>query len=477
MNRKNNTLIITLVFILTSSLSGGWWLSQTTMLKIEPQTVLLINYILAGLAIASLFVLLYVLWKTNGASSHDNTPTNNIYGRNIPFWNSMFNGNETGTHAQQNIASLNISIDALTHLIEEPDSVEPFFMLLNDIEQLTNAASSAIFITPDTSSQFVLLACTDPGDIIWSNTLPHKILTRTIGNEENNKIIEFHDEKQSPGFKYIFVFLNNVDQDFSFLVLKIPVTSKLTDTTRLNLKRHSERLSCIVSSVRSARLKLRNVQYEERATIARELHDSLAQSLSYLKIQSSRLQSMLTDSDMQNLKNAMEIDAMMQDVRTTLNVAYRHLRELITTFRLTMGGKDFSQALNDSVEEFSKRSGIAFDVDNRLPDNVLTVMEETQLLHIIRESLSNVVRHSHATSALVSIHYSKQGQVTASIEDDGIGLHDIPNPEHHFGIIIMQERAHSINGDIKFVERPGGGARLTVLFSAGKQINVTSNFI
>ena len=243
----------------------------------------------------------------------------------------------------------------------------------------------------------------------------------------------------------------------------------------MTLLEHSNRLANIISSVRLARLKLRHAKYEERAVIARELHDSLAQSLSYLKIQTSRLQNILTDSDIQAYSKAMEIDAMMQDLRSNLNIAYRHLRELISTFRLTMDGKNFSQALTDSVEEFSKRSGIAFDIDNRLPADILTVTEETQLLHIIRESLSNLVRHSQAKIALLSIHYNNSGQVTTMVEDDGIGLPDISNPEQHFGIIIMQERAHSIGGNISLNERADGGARLKIVFHASKYIAGKSN--
>ncbi len=365
--------------------------------------------------------------------------------------------------------SLNIANKALIQLVKEPDSTEPFFLLLNEIEELTNAKSSAIFITPHSATQLVLLACTDPNDEIWSDIVPFQILPEAIEVEESNEIMEFYEDKQRPKFKFICVCLNKRVQDLAFLVIKIPNRSNMSDVVVSNLKERSERLSNIISSVQLARLKLRKAQFQERATIARELHDSLAQSLSYLKIQSSRLQNILTASDMQGLGKAMEIDAMMQDLRMNLNIAYRHLRELISTFRLTMGGKDFSQALNDSVEEFSKRSGIAFDIDNRLPADVLSVTEETQLLHIIRESLSNVVRHSRAKFALISILYTEQGQVKASVEDDGIGIPDISNPEQHFGIIIMQERAHTIGGDINLTERPGGGACLTILFQAGKQ--------
>lgn len=453
-------------------------------ININTSSRLVTNNVLFIIAIILLLLLCYVLYKlyfgkifTNDGSKDTKHGLNNTKpDRSGIYWKNIFNANKTYSNTQQHITSLNIANQALTQLIEEPESIEPFFMLMNDIEKLTNATSSAIFITPNPSSQLVLLACTDPNDAIWSNAVPHKILPRmTIDDDDNSQILEFYDDAQSPEFKYVCIFLNRTVHCFSFLVLKIPTKFIMSDAVTLNLKEYSERLSSIVSSVQSARLKLRNAQFEERATIARELHDSLAQSLSYLKIQTSRLQSILTGSDIQAYSKSMEIDAMMQDLRSNLNIAYRHLRELISTFRLTIGGKNFSQALTDSVEEFAKRSGIAFDIDNRLPADILTVTEETQLLHIIRESLSNVVRHSQANFALLSIHYNKSGQITSVIEDDGIGLPDVSNSERHFGIIIMQERAHSIGGNISLTERVDGGACLKIVFQASKHIDAISN--
>ena len=376
---------------------------------------------------------------------------------------------------QQYINTLNITHNALLQLIEDPESTEPFILFLNEIDKLTKAISSAIFISTDSSTQLSLLASTEQSDSELFDVVSERILPKIASFETDKKITEIFEETIQPNYKFIWIQLNQDSQGVSLLILKMTHDTELSDATISTLLEYTSRLANIVTSVRKARLKLRQTQYEERAVIARELHDSLAQSLSYLKIQTSRLQKILTDNEIQTFSKYMEVDSMMQDLRSNLNIAYRHLRELISTFRLTMGGKNFSQALSDSVEEFSKRSGIAFDIDNRLPTDILTVTEETQLLHIIRESLSNVVRHSQAKISLISIHYNDIAQVTAIIEDDGIGLPDVSNPEQHFGIIIMQERAHSIGGNISLTERVNGGACLKIVFRASKHIEKTSN--
>jgi len=379
-------------------------------------------------------------------------------------------------YQSDNTAREQLALEALTQLVKQPESTKPFVLLLNDIEKLSGALSSAIFVASDPSSELSLWTSTDPDDTGWQTIVVDNKLPNTGMIESNTNMMKSIEMPGEVPVKYYFTRLCHGSDDFSILVLKCPADHSLPDSLNNIFSDHIERLTNIVSSVRFARLKLRHAQYEERAVIARELHDSLAQSLSYLKIQTSRLQKILTASEMQEHSNSIEIDAIMQDIRINLNIAYRHLRELISTFRLTMGGKDFSQALMDSVGEFAKRSSIAFDIDNRLPSGVLTVSEETQLLHIIRESLSNIVRHSRARLALISIHYN-DGQVKASIEDDGVGLINISDQEQHFGILLMQERAHSIGGSINLSERSGGGTCLVVRFQTEKHTDIDTSEI
>ena len=90
---------------------------------------------------------------------------------------------------------------------------------------------------------------------------------------------------------------------------------------------------------------------EERSAIARELHDSLAQSLSCLKIQVACLQ--MHGSERLPKKT----DNLLQQMRDELNTAYRQLRELLTTFRLTLNTPGLRAALQHAVDEFSRRMG------------------------------------------------------------------------------------------------------------------------
>ncbi len=219
----------------------------------------------------------------------------------------------------------------------------------------------------------------------------------------------------------------------------------------------------IMISVQLAQQQRRHDLYEERAAISRELHDSLAQSLAYLKIQASRLD--------QSLQNTSEPDPVgsppediLGDLRETLRDAYRQLRELMTTFRLTMHGKSFRHAVRDSVDEFTIRSNIGFELDNAWRDDVLSVEEEMQVLQIIREALYNIVRHSQADHARISLtHHGNVHRL--NIQDNGIGMNAGHRKLRNLGLVIMQERARRLDGAMRIAAPDEGGTQIEITFT------------
>jgi two-component system, NarL family, nitrate/nitrite sensor histidine kinase NarX len=198
---------------------------------------------------------------------------------------------------------------------------------------------------------------------------------------------------------------------------------------------------------------------EERAVIARELHDSLAQSLSYLKFQLARLQTVFGQHTLES-----GVDEIVNDMREGLDSAYRELRELLTTFRVRMDVRGLDFVLEEAIEEFSIRSSLNFTLDNRLQECKLSVNEEFHLLHVIREALSNIVRHSGAKKVTIALVYQSTGNVMVTIDDDGKGCTFDENKPHHYGLAIMTERAYCLGGKIEILPRRKGGTRVRLLF-------------
>ena len=198
---------------------------------------------------------------------------------------------------------------------------------------------------------------------------------------------------------------------------------------------------------------------EERGVIARELHDSLAQSLTYLKIQATRLSLLARSGEKTQL-----VDDALGELKEGLNTAYRQLRELLTTFRLQMDGQGLAPALATTVDEFNARGNVAVHLDNKLEVSPFSVNEEIHVLQLVREALSNAVRHAQATQVTVSLGYEDEEIVRISVEDNGIGIPQKAERNQHYGLAIMQERAHSLRGDLGVERQPSGGTRVCLRF-------------
>ncbi len=198
---------------------------------------------------------------------------------------------------------------------------------------------------------------------------------------------------------------------------------------------------------------------EERAVIARELHDSLAQSLSYMKFQLARLQSNYGPGLLES-----GASVIVDDMREGLDNAYRELRELLTTFRVQMDVRGLDHVLEETISEFSNRSNLSITLDNRLQECRLTVNEEFHLLHVIREALSNIVRHSGADQVTISLVLQSTGDVVVTVDDNGIGSAFAESKPHHYGLAIMTERAHCLGGSIDITPRRIGGTRVRLQF-------------
>ncbi len=346
----------------------------------------------------------------------------------------------------------------LRDVVETPGSVVPFLMLLKEIESVTHATTSALFITKE-SGENELVAITNESEL---NAL-NDYLSRISIDANYNAL---HSHSQVPGSAYdikIIHLSENNQNPHGTLVLKIP-KSIPNGISTIEIESIKHALSGILSSSQYLDMSKRLALHEERALIARELHDSLAQSLSYLKIQVSRLQSLLKINSLNSDSNVNAVNGIVEELRTNLNISYKQLRELITTFRLALKSRDLAHALEDSVEEFENRSSIAVSLDNRLSRMDLAVDEEIHVLQIIREAISNVVRHSQASRAEVSLSTLNHGLICINIDDDGIGMKNIQARTHRHGLIIMQQRAHELGGKFRVQASHLGGTRITATF-------------
>lgn len=197
---------------------------------------------------------------------------------------------------------------------------------------------------------------------------------------------------------------------------------------------------------------------QERNAIARELHDSLAQALSYLKIQVTRLNKAIDRED----KNTMEDVA--GELREGLNNAYRQLRELLTTFRLKIDGGGLRAALESSIEQLRLQTPMNIQCDFAINHIPLSPNEEIHLLQIIREASQNAIHHSGGKNLQISLRQNATQAISLAIADDGIGLPGAPEKINHYGLAIMKERAKHLGGELTLSNQNTGGVLVSFDF-------------
>lgn len=221
----------------------------------------------------------------------------------------------------------------------------------------------------------------------------------------------------------------------------------------------SEHLAMALENTRLMRENLRMTLMNERQMMANEVHDSLAQTMAYMKMRIELLREALLQYES---GKALKYSA---DIQQALDEAYASLRELLTQFRNRMDPLGLEHALKELAGSFFDRTGVQLAFENRIPDLNLSVDQEVQVFHILQEALSNVARHAGAQHAWLTLE-TIDGQYAFTVEDDGRGVFVMgatPDLRHHFGISIMSERAQRLGGNIEIANRPQGGARLRLL--------------
>ena len=346
----------------------------------------------------------------------------------------------------------------LSAIIENPNSSAPFDIILNDITKILKAEVGALFLITESGNP-ELISITDQAQ----NESLIKYLNQ-LSIDENYNATEEHIQKSDLLFDVKVIRMSdNNSIPCGILVLKIP-KSDSRHLSILEIESIKHALSGILSSIQQADMSKRSALHEERSLIARELHDSLAQSLSYLKIQVSRLQSLIKPDLSKDNIDLTAVSGIAEELRTNLNISYKQLRELITTFRLTLNSENLAQALEDSVEEFENKCSISFSLDNRLSLIDLAVDEEIQVLQIVREAVSNIVRHSQANLAEITLRKNSQNEICITIDDDGIGMDETQTNKHRHGMIIMQQRTHDLGGKFRVLPSELGGSQIKVTF-------------
>jgi two-component system sensor histidine kinase UhpB len=194
---------------------------------------------------------------------------------------------------------------------------------------------------------------------------------------------------------------------------------------------------------------------DERLQIAAFLHDDLAQHLFRLSIQVDVARRQLLSGKLD------ETERSLQEIKETKNRTSDRIRALIRDlYRSPLGRAGLGEALHSFIAETARDSEVRFhmDIDEiELPPPIALLV-----YHIAREGVMNALRHAHAANVWVSVK-PIDDRVELVLRDDGVGFDtDAPEPEGHYGLTMMRERALVVGGTIDLKSAAGQGTTITV---------------
>ena len=195
---------------------------------------------------------------------------------------------------------------------------------------------------------------------------------------------------------------------------------------------------------------------EERNRLARELHDSVSQTVFSINLTAESAK-ILIDRDPERVKKLLaHLQALSQNALGEMRSLIRHLRPG------NVEEEGLGEALRKHARERLKHDGLSVEV-NIQGERRLDAQVEDGIFRIVQESLNNIVKHAKTDSALVEVDLSGS-TARILIEDHGIGFKpdDLANEAGKFGIASMKERATAIGGSLHINSNPGGGTSIRI---------------
>ncbi len=188
----------------------------------------------------------------------------------------------------------------------------------------------------------------------------------------------------------------------------------------------------------------------ERSRISQNLHDTLGQNVSYLRLKLDQM----TGEDA--LWEISQVKEELERMREIAEDAYQQVRGTLADLH-PAASAELAQTLVENMRPFSQRNGFKVDMQVSGEEQVLNSHVKRQILFICREAFNNIEKHANANKVDISLNWNKSS-LTLKIQDNGVGF----DPENidlneHYGLSIMQERAADIQGRLTLQSKPNNG--------------------
>jgi len=382
-------------------------------------------------------------------------------------------------HLAQKTASLKILYDVAAEITRADGLDEMLLHFLRILKEMVNGRAATVrLVTPGAAPRLVgsigldddlvreqemapvdLCLCGTvlcPGEIVCDNDLRYcsRVYGRRMFDSDALEVVtvplKHHDELL--GTYSIFVDRPGISGRDEFMDL---------------LETIGQHIGVAIAKHRSDHEARRLSILEERSSLAHELHDSLAQTLASLRLQTRMLDESLGDAPISD-----EARADIRRIRNGIDEAHGELRELLSSFRAPLDRRGLVPTLEDLTRRFDQQTGIHCVFQLSCRPFELSAAEELQVVRIVQEALTNVRKHAQAQTVRVLLTRERDGGAVLLIEDDGVGFSTpqrTGRPGEHIGLSILEERARRIGAALSIESEPGEGTRVELILRSANQ--------
>lgn len=309
------------------------------------------------------------------------------------------------------------------------------------VRSITGRTVEEFYADPDLSSKIVR-----PGDTpsaAWSLDDPSHLQTTVTHrwiHDDGSVVVAEHRQAPIYDSSGRFVAIEGIARDITSLV-----------ESQRRLRESEDQMRQLVARLQSAR-------EEERAKVARELHDELGQTLTALKLEIGRVLAALHADRL----SGTAVDR-LQSVIGLSEIGLAMVKRIATELRPpTLDHLGLSEAIRWEALTFQARSGLRCHVRANKKSTALTPDQQTALFRIFQEALTNIVRHARASAVTVTLT-ERAGQFELRIRDNGRGITDVQAEDPRaIGLIGMRERAALIGGLFRISSRQSKGTVVSV---------------
>jgi two-component system, NarL family, nitrate/nitrite sensor histidine kinase NarX len=387
---------------------------------------------------------------------------------------AILNVNDIPTERAPLIAEDSAVAAARDVSVDRPRSVLVDFLGL--VVRLTGAQAGAIRAPTPSGTELRLMAAVGLPDAICArdSLMPancgmcgaalQSSLTRQATAAIGCAVRDFGGPERLFGGRAVAVPLDHRDKPIGVLNLFFAEGSDPPPGIAHLLRPFGQLLGLALENERLTRENLQVRLAAERQSMAADIHDALAQSLTFVRMRMSLLQAAMKQ------KEDAQASAYWNDASDELRNAHGRLREIISSYRAGIDKRGLAASLNELAAAFRQRTGIELHFDCPVEDFDLATEQQLQIFYILQEALTNIGHHSGARRASLRVDRAVNG-FRFTVEDDGRGpSEDILDPRcagrlteaGHHGLQIMRERAGRAGGRLTIEALPSGGTRISL---------------